>query len=43
MNLSATDIQYLRQLHWNDRIILSIIKLVFKDNLDFYYFLHGII
>jgi hypothetical protein len=43
MNLSATDIQYLRQLHWNDRIIQNIIKLVFKDYLDFYNYMHGII
>jgi hypothetical protein len=31
INLSATDLQYLRQIHWNDKIIQNIIKLVFKD------------
>jgi len=43
MNLSAIDIQYLRQIHWNDKIIQNILKLVFKDYLDFYNYLNGII
>lgn len=43
INLSATDLQYLRQIHWNDKIIQNIIKLVFKDHLDFYNYLHGLI
>lgn len=43
INLSATDLQYLRQIHWNDKIIQNIIKLVFKDYLDFYNYLHGLI